>query len=94
MEDHLTVFTEVGLEDMLNNSRVRGEELAVPRVYQPAGAMPQGIFHMLVKDPVEVLELPEHGPYDRRPVLVSPGKLSDAEDGEGCNNTQDVEGDH
>lgn len=32
MENHLTVFTEVGPEDMLNDGWVRGEELTVPRI--------------------------------------------------------------
>ena len=43
MENHLTVFTEVGLENMLDDGWVRGEELTVPRIDQPAGAVQKRI---------------------------------------------------
>lgn len=92
--NHLAVFAEVGPEDMLNDSGVGCEELAVSRVNQPAGAMRQRVPDMFVEQPVEVLELPEHRPRERRPARVSPGELSGAEDGEGRDGAQDVEGEH
>lgn len=92
MESHLAVFTEAGLEDMLDDGRVGGVELAVPRVHQPAGGMRQRVTHMLVEQPVEVVELPEHGADERRPVPVPPGELPGAEDGEGRHDGEDVEG--
>jgi len=48
--------------------------------------MRQRVLDMLVEQPVEVLELPEHRPHERRTVRVSPGELSGAEDGEGRDN--------
>ena len=39
MENHLTVFTEVSLEKMLDDGWVRGEDLTVPGIDQPAGAV-------------------------------------------------------
>lgn len=94
MENHLAVFTGAGLEDMLDDDRVGGVELAVPRVHKPAGGMRQRVIHMLIEQPVEVVELPEHGADERRPVpvLVSPGELPGAEDGEGRHDGKDVEG--
>lgn len=92
--NHLAVFAETGLEDMLNDGGVSRVELAVSRVDQPAGAMPQRVLDMLVEQPVEVVELPEHRPHERRPVRISPGELSGAEDGEGRDDAQDVEGEH
>jgi hypothetical protein len=93
-ENNLAVFTEVGLEDMLDDCWVGGEELTMPRIHQPAGAMRLRILHVLVEDPIEVLELLEHGPNERRSVLSSLGKLFDAEDSKGRDHAQDVEGDH
>lgn len=77
---------------MLDDGRVGGVELAVARVHQPAGAMRQRVTDMLVEQPVEVPELPEHRPDERRPVRVAPGELPDAEDGEGRDDAEDVEG--
>lgn len=94
MKNNLAVFAEVGLEDMLNDGWVGGEELTVPRIHQPAGAMHFRILHVLVEDPIEALELPEHGPNDWRPILSSLCKLFDAEDNKGRDNTQHVEHDH
>jgi len=91
---HLAVFAETGLENMLNDSRVSREELAVSSVDQPAGAMRQRVLDMLVEQPVEVLELPEHRSHERWPFRVSPGELSGAEDGEGRDDAQDVEGEY
>lgn len=92
--DHLAVFTETGLEDMLNDGRVSREELAVSSIDQPAGAMRQRVLDMLVEQTVEVLELPEQRPHERWPVRISPGELSGAEGGEGRDDAQHVEGEH
>jgi hypothetical protein len=92
-ENNLAVFTEVGLEDMLHDGWVGGEELTVPRIQEPAGAMRLRILHVLVEHPIEVLELLEHGPDERRSVLGSLGKLFDAEDSKARDHAQDVEGD-
>jgi len=94
LENHLAVFAETGLEDMLNDGWVGREELVVSRVDQPAGAMRQRVLDMLVEQPVEVLELPERRPHERRPVRIPPSELSGAEDGEGRDDSQDVEGEH
>ena len=59
---------------------------------QPAGAMGERVLHMIVEEPVEVLEHPEHGPGERRAVLGANHKLSDAEGSKGRNDTQDVDG--
>jgi len=67
-ETHPAVFTEAGLEDMLDDGWVGGADLAVARVDQPAGAVLQRVPDMLVEQPVEVAELPEHRPDERRPV--------------------------
>ena len=91
-ETHPAVFTEAGLEDMLDDGRVGGADLAVARVDQPAGAVLQRVPDMLVEQPVEVAELPEHRPDERRPAPVSPGVLPEAEGGEGRDAAEDVEG--
>ena len=64
-ETHLAVFTGAALKDMLDDGRVGCAELAVARVDQPAG-------DMLVEQPVEVAELPEHRPDERRPTPARP----------------------
>ena len=94
MDNHLTVFTEVGLEKMLDDSGVRGEDLTVPGIDQPAGGMQKRIWHLFVKELVKVLELTKHSPDERWPVLGSLGELPRAEDCEGRNNAKDVEGDY
>lgn len=60
----------------------------------PNGGVQERILHMLIEDLVKVVELPEDGPDERRPIMGSLGELSDAEDGKGYNNANDVEGDH
>jgi len=95
-ETDLTVFTEAGLEDMLNYLWIRGPELTVPRIRkeQPAGSMGKRVLHLLIEEPVEILEHPEHSPDERWSIMSSPtpSKLFDAEDGEGHKNTYDVDG--
>jgi len=93
-EFYLTVFTESVLEDMFNDSWIRGQELTVPRKEQPAGPMGKRVLHMLIEEPVEILEHPEHSPDERWSITSSPtpSKLFDAEDSEGHKNTHDVEG--
>ena len=71
---------------MTAGSAVKSSLCPLSRVDQPAGAMRQRVLDMLVEQPVEVLELPEHRPHERRTVRVSPGELSGAEDGEGRDN--------
>ena len=87
-ETHLAVFTGAALKDMLDDGRVGCAELAVARVDQPAGAVLQRVPDMLV----EVAELPEHRPDERRLVPVSPGVFPEAEGGEGRDDAEDVEG--
>jgi hypothetical protein len=64
MENHLYVFTEAALQDMLDwllDQRLRSH-CAVPREDQPAGAMGERIPHMIIEEPVQILKHPEHGP--------------------------------
>lgn len=76
-DNHPTVFTEVCL---LDDGRVSGQNLAMPWVDQLDGGMQERVLHMLVKDPVEVIMLAEHGPDEQWVVMGSLCKLSDAED--------------
>lgn len=79
---------------MLNDFRIRGPEFTVPRKEQPAGPMGKRVLHMLIEEPVEILEHPEHCPDERWSIMGSPApsELFDAEDSEGHKNTHDVEG--
>lgn len=90
---NLAVFTEAVLEDMLNDGRIRSKDLAVTGIHNPAGAMRGCIVDMFIEHSVEVLELPENCSDERRPVVGSLGELLGAEDSEGGDDADDVEGD-
>ena len=48
----------------------------MPRIDEPDGRVHERILDMLIEDLVKVVELPEHGTDERRPVMGSLGELS------------------